>query len=754
MNQRLTRLVTGVALLTGGHAAHGQITEGFSYSVYNAPGPNRVVVVAVERSRPEYKLKLGWPQKRRNFTPRQTVSQITGLYDSPPEYEVLAAVNASFFGAVPSITGAAGSDGEMLAQPSGGNETFLFGPARLPMIREDISHRNGRLTFADGSYITLHGYNRVRNNGEVIAYTPQWDAGTRTVDAGVEVILTQVSYPMRAHKEVSGVVTAIRTAGDSINNSIPSGGMVISARGTVANTMQNKVQVGHRLRMFFATSDGNCNNADMSVTGVGWLLRNGVANTSNWLQYGFSDERHPRTVLAWNSTHLFMMVCDGRCPGSVGMTFQELADFLTGTLGATDAVNLDGGGSSTMWVKPSVRNVPSDNCGTERAVANAVLLVRQDTSTQFPFVDAFTSSGRLPNWDDKFTYNPVQAFVPVAPAGDGYVIYVQDPSGGVETVHRGDFGDTNYVVEADVYCEYRPAVAADGYKRYCIFARDSGTGGLGLTSSYGPGNCYALTYDSNNGRIRATKYVNSVIADYREANQVYMPSTAWRRFRIECVDSTIRYLVDGETIAEVIDSSHPNGYFGIGYHEFFGNNANIRGTRADNFSAQALVAPGPATDPQPADQATAVPLDVSLTWSAAVEAHSHHVYFGTTSPGEYRGNQVNTSFDPGPLQINRTYFWRVDEVNAYGTTPGQVWSFRTQRYRGDFNDDCDVDQEDFGRFQACFSGIGNPQSDPDCDRAKLDPAGNPNHDVSEADLSLFLNCVSGPDIIPPADCLE
>jgi hypothetical protein len=63
----------------------------------------------------------------------------------------------------------------------------------------------------------------------------------------------------------------------------------------------------------------------------------------------------------------------------------------------------------------------------------------------------------------------------------------------------------------------------------------------------------------------------------------------------------------------------------------------------------------------------------------------------------------------------------------------------------DFDDDNDVDQEDFGHFQECLTGSGAAQSDPDCQDAKLDGDG----DVDADDFDLFQNCMAGPNI-PPA----
>jgi hypothetical protein len=90
--------------------------------------------------------------------------------------------------------------------------------------------------------------------------------------------------------------------------------------------------------------------------------------------------------------------------------------------------------------------------------------------------------------------------------------------------------------------------------------------------------------------------------------------------------------------------------------------------------------PGQASTPSPADAATDVALNATLGWTAGSDATSHDVYFGTNptpGPGELQGNQAGTTFDPGPLASSTTYYWRIDEVNAAGTTAGVVWSFTT-----------------------------------------------------------------------------
>jgi len=87
---------------------------------------------------------------------------------------------------------------------------------------------------------------------------------------------------------------------------------------------------------------------------------------------------------------------------------------------------------------------------------------------------------------------------------------------------------------------------------------------------------------------------------------------------------------------------------------------------------------GEATEPEPADGATGVALDATLSWKAGATAKTHDVYLGRTSPPEFVGNQEDTNFDPGALRVGATYYWQIDEIEADGTRHiGDVWSFAT-----------------------------------------------------------------------------
>ena len=110
------------------------------------------------------------------------------------------------------------------------------------------------------------------------------------------------------------------------------------------------------------------------------LIQDGVR--SRLLPRSFVDNRHPRTAVGVTNEKLLLITVDGRHSKAKGMTLPELQDFLS-SLGCIQAINLDGGGSTTMWLNidstMGVVNCPSDNRKFdhkgERKVANALVLL-------------------------------------------------------------------------------------------------------------------------------------------------------------------------------------------------------------------------------------------------------------------------------------------------------------------------------------------------------------------------------------------
>lgn len=86
--------------------------------------------------------------------------------------------------------------------------------------------------------------------------------------------------------------------------------------------------------------------------------------------------RYPRAAFGVNRDWLFAVACDGRAPRDAGMTLRELAELMA-ALGAERAINLDGGGSTSLVHDGVLRNVPREEHGIElvagRPVANALV---------------------------------------------------------------------------------------------------------------------------------------------------------------------------------------------------------------------------------------------------------------------------------------------------------------------------------------------------------------------------------------------
>jgi hypothetical protein len=142
--------------------------------------------------------------------------------------------------------------------------------------------------------------------------------------------------------------------------------------------------------------------------------------------------------------------------------------------------------------------------------------------------------------------------------------------------------------------------------------------------------------------------------------------------------------------AETFDLTGENTWKQHTFHitdAYFGNQENaqtdfrICGPITGTFYVDTVRVSGPparAIQPSPANQSNYVSINADLSWAASSGANSYDVYFGTASPGDFRGNQVSTSFDPGTLQYSTTYYWRIDSKGTTGTTLGDVWSFTTQ----------------------------------------------------------------------------
>jgi hypothetical protein len=369
-------------LLAGcaGALAADEIVPGVAYWELERPGPVRVFVLRVERARPELDLTVGWPDGRRGYTQRAATSAIAAHYDASPELRVVGGVNASFFGPIPVVVGLTISEGEPLQPPSGSHDTFVVRDDGTAAIFEDVQALPGTLTVSEGPTFVIDAYDRLPADDQITAYTASWGALTFLdgMDNVAVCTLGDVQGAVELGTEWQATVRRFRgTDGEAIAARAPDG-IALVATGAQAAALRQHLSPGDRVRGRIGQTKPALADVDVALTGLGWLVRKGRPHTENWQQYGFFDDRHPRTVFAWNRAHWFLVAIDGRSKKSVGMDFAEMAALLIEELHVEEALNLDGGGSTTMLVDGRVRNEPSD--GHERAVGNALLVVQRSAA--------------------------------------------------------------------------------------------------------------------------------------------------------------------------------------------------------------------------------------------------------------------------------------------------------------------------------------------------------------------------------------
>jgi hypothetical protein len=272
---------------------------------------------------------------------------------------------------------------------------YLGGDLYLPANLD-----KNRISFDAGltDFLRFNKVNDQPQNDVITLYTHHYGARTPTTTSVDEYIVKmQDSDPFRilpVPNATQGTVVEIKT-NSSGNTPIPFDAIVIVVSGSMKDDVALKIpSVGTPVWISTETRDVDPGawpshpNVDYTnmycAIGPMWglILHGGAKSTSTSPSY-ISDV-HPRTAVAFNASYIYFIVVDGRSTISGGMTLSELADWCISELGATDAVNNDGGGSSIMWVDGQVKNNPSD--GSPRPVANGLMMIQlqpKETSTLF-----------------------------------------------------------------------------------------------------------------------------------------------------------------------------------------------------------------------------------------------------------------------------------------------------------------------------------------------------------------------------------
>ncbi|MCQ6272904.1 phosphodiester glycosidase family protein [Pseudarthrobacter sp. R1] len=332
-----------------------------------------------------------------NLQDRETTSSLAAAAGA------LAALNGGYFvmdpagGAPGDSAGAAVLDGKVLSEPVGDRPSLVLDKNSTSIQRLQW---HGTVTApSHAGELPLGGLNRVpgliRNCGgtddtptnlplhdftctdadEIVAFTPEY--GQTPSGPGLEVIL-----------DAHGTVTAVN---HTRGTTVPAGGQSIQAIGADTDKLAALATPGAKLKIDTDLLDESGKTLKTGATtdvvnGGPTLVENGQLNVtarrdgmvrtndSNSFFYGWVHKRNPRTIAGTDAQGRTLLVtADGRQTTSLGLSIKESAD-VARSLGMVNAINLDGGGSTTMVQGGQVVNSPSDATG-ERPIGDALLVL-------------------------------------------------------------------------------------------------------------------------------------------------------------------------------------------------------------------------------------------------------------------------------------------------------------------------------------------------------------------------------------------
>lgn len=283
---------------------------------------------------------------------------------------IIAAINGDFFDRAGVPVNVQVRRGEIWRGPSQ-HSAFAIGEDGAPFI--EVFKAFYRLRTADTRWHDVQGINRARRADEAILYTNRFGATTGANVFGSEATL-QLLSPLVVNDTLKAVVRERRV--NAGNSPLAPSMIVISAHGAKQAWLNEHVQPGDTLLLVCGLQPA-AGRIMEAVGGVPRIVRDAKVSVETDREGGknFASARHPRSAAGFSadSNKIFLVTVDGRQNESVGMTLFELADLMI-SLGCAQALNFDGGGSTTMVVHGKVVNHPSDAAG-EQPVANALLLI-------------------------------------------------------------------------------------------------------------------------------------------------------------------------------------------------------------------------------------------------------------------------------------------------------------------------------------------------------------------------------------------
>ena len=376
---------TTIRQIAPGITLQQEITTGASHLV--------VTILRVDMKRKDVRVESGQANDEISlngkFEGRETVAEIAKRRGA------IAAVNADFFPYTGDPLGLEIRMGEFLSETM--NYRACLGISH-DKIRIAVLTTLGFWTTKLGQGL-LHGINRLPASGEITLLTPSFRAEIPAPRSLTLIPVADLQLPVRLSQSFEGLLgeKLLIAKGSALPKIIKSGGFLAIGED-VQTPLRNPALRDAIISMTFHLIDSGepledgkrqtlsdfigrkhsiiWNDVKEAIGGGPWLVKKGRlfvdGEAEKFDLLNFIEARHPRTAVGVTSKQeLLLVAVDGRVPWSQGASLPEMAEIML-RLNAVDAMNLDGGGSTSLLLKDQYLNAPSD--GKARPVADCLLI--------------------------------------------------------------------------------------------------------------------------------------------------------------------------------------------------------------------------------------------------------------------------------------------------------------------------------------------------------------------------------------------
>jgi hypothetical protein len=434
------RPATALAAVSSGYVSEGRapVAPGVQHDwgtvQTTSSGRQAVNLLEVDLGTPEISLEVSLAGDR--ITSLETTTS-QALRRSSEGHRAVAAINGDVWGGYASPTkfapnGIHISAGELVTAARLARPTFGIDATGAPLIGNVLV--SAYVAWPDGTIRVIDHVNQARTDLQFALYTPRFGPTTAEDIGGTDVVLAGVALPLTPTGVHQAVVLEVRPA----TGGIPIASDTVVLNGPAGSPLDALIP-GDSLPLAFAITPG-WENVREAVGGREFIVLDGEPHISP--RPAIADQLHPRTALGITAAgDLVMATVDGRQSGfSRGVDLDELAELML-SRGAVQALNMDGGGSTTMAVRlpgdPEVSVVNRPSAGRESGVANSLLVFSSAPTGPLAIVDVLPVSAAL--WQGEsttFTAKGQDAAYNGVALADGEVTWAVSGPGAISAAGR------------------------------------------------------------------------------------------------------------------------------------------------------------------------------------------------------------------------------------------------------------------------------------------------------------------------------